>query len=176
MLSACETSSVRTVDLPGVRPGLEVPLPAEREPAPTDRVAVLGSDGEQELGVPDFVGRYLVVNFWASWCAPCRTEQPALNAVYERLGDEVAFLGVDLQDSVANGLGHVREFDVPYPSVFDRSNRYAAQYEGVGPRSIPSTIIIDPEGRVAVRLFGETWEEELTTLLTFLRTEDRATD
>lgn len=157
-----------------MRSGLEVPVSQERTPAPTGRVEVLGTDGEQVLGVPDFAGRYLVVNFWASWCAPCRTEQPDLNQAYEELGDEVAFLGVDLQDSVANGLAHVREFDVPYPSVFDRSNAYAAQYEGVGPRAIPSTIIIDPEGRVAARLFGATSKEELTTLLAFLRGEDRA--
>lgn len=164
----------RAVDIEGVRRGLTVPVTEAREAAPTARVAVLGEDG-RELGVPDFAGRWLVVNFWASWCAPCRTEQPELNDAHAALREDgVAFLGVDIQDSEANGLGHVREFEVAYPSLFDPSNAYAAEYRGVGPRAIPSTIVIDPEGRVAARLFGETTAEELTQLLAFLRDDGRA--
>lgn len=171
MLSACGASA-RTVDLPGVRSGLEVPVPAEREAAPVERVAVLGADGA-DLGVPDFAGQYLVVNFWASWCAPCRTEQPELNDAYEQLrADGVEFLGVDIQDSEANALGHLREFDVPYRSLFDPSNAYAAKYRGVGPRAIPSTIVIDPQGRVAARLFGATTAEELRAVVAFLQRDD----
>ena len=171
MLSACGDGGVRTVDLPGVRSGLQIPVAEQREPAPTERVPVLGEQ-QRELGVPDFAGDHLVVNFWASWCAPCRTEQPELNQAYEALRDQgVSFLGVDIQDSEANGLGHVREFDVPYPSLFDPSNAYAARYRGVGPRAIPSTIVIDPRGRVAARLFGATTAHELTSIITFLREE-----
>ena len=163
------------MDLPGVRSGLEVPVPTTRQPAPTQRVPVLGEE-DRELGVPDFSGDYLVVNFWASWCAPCRTEQPELNAAYHELRDDgVEFLGVNIgQDSKVNALGHLREFDVPYPSLYDPSNAYAAGYGGVGPRALPTTIVIDPEGRVAARLFGETGAEELTNLIAFLQDEDPA--
>lgn len=158
--------------IPGVRPGVTLPPPEERPLAPLDTAPVLGGDGE-ELGVGDFAGEVLVVNFWASWCGPCRAEQPELNDAareLEPLG--VAFLGVDLQESSeANGLAHEREFAIPYPSLYDPANAYASRYKGVGPRSIPTTILIDREGRVAARLFGATTATEVTALARLLADE-----
>jgi thiol-disulfide isomerase/thioredoxin len=167
LLVACSGSSAAAAcdeRIPGVRPGL-CPIPVEdREPAPTESVAVLGSEGE-ELSLADLRGRVVVVNFWASWCGPCRTEQPDLNDAYEALpDDEVTFLGVNIEDSSANALAHVREFDVPYPHLFDPNNAYASRYRGIGPRTIPTTLVIDAEGRVAARVFGLTTETELVVL------------
>lgn len=166
------TGTSETPRIPGVRPGVALPPPTERIAAPDDVAPVLGGDGE-ELGVGDFAGKVVVLNFWASWCGPCRTEQPELNEAADALpDDDVAFLGVALQESSeANALAHEREFDVPYPSLYDPANAYAARYKGVGPRSIPTTILIDREGRVAVRLFGSTTATEIMVLAEMLAEE-----
>jgi thiol-disulfide isomerase/thioredoxin len=148
----------------GVRPGVTLGTPDERPAAPTTAVQVLGED--RRLGLADLAGEVVVLNFWASWCGPCRVEQPELNAAFEAVqGEPVAFLGVAIQDSVANAQAHEREFEVPYPSLFDPDNRYAAEFAGVGPRSIPTTILIDRDGRVAARLFGTTTSLEVLALV-----------
>jgi thiol-disulfide isomerase/thioredoxin len=114
--------------------------------------------------VADHRGRLVVVNFWGSWCGPCRTEQPELNEVAHQLGDAAVFLGVNFQDAEADALAYQREFDVPYDSLQDRTGGYAARYGGIGPAAIPSTVLIDPEGRVAVRIFGSTSATEVAVL------------
>lgn len=177
LLSACTgtTSNAASCDpLPGVRSGL-CPVPVEdRRPAPDDaapqletgvRDALEAGDDVTELSVADFRGQVVVLNFWASWCAPCRVEQPDLNEAAQALpDDEVAFLGVNIEDTEPNALAHVREFDIPYPHLYDPRNVYASRYRGIGPRTIPSTIILDREGRVAVRIFGTVGTDELVVL------------
>jgi thiol-disulfide isomerase/thioredoxin len=172
-LTAC-SSGAAAERIPGVRPGIAIPPPAERVAAPEDAAPVLGEDGET-VSLADLRGRVVVLNFWASWCGPCRAEQPDLNEAHASLPpDEVAFLGVDIQDSEVNGLGHVREFEVPYPSIFDPASEYASRFEGVGPRSIPTTILIDQQGRVAARLFGTTNTTEVIVLAEMLLDEAAA--
>jgi thiol-disulfide isomerase/thioredoxin len=156
--------------IPGVRPGV-CPLPvAEREPAPDVTLPVLPSgaglaSGVTELSLADLQGRVVIVNFWASWCGPCRIEQPDLNAVHALLPDvEVVLIGVNIEDTEANALAHLAEFDVPYLSLFDPVNELAGQFSGIGARTIPTTLFLDIEGRVAARVLGLTDTREIVAL------------
>ena len=166
LLAGCSDAAPSGERIPGVRAGVTLPPPADRPPAPTDvDVQVLGAEEGTERSLADYDGTVVVLNFWASWCGPCRAEQPELNAAAAALADApVEFLGVNIDDTVPNAQAHEREFEIPYPSLFDPSAAYAAEFGGVGPRSIPTTILIDAEGRVAARLFGITDLVEVTAL------------
>ena len=156
--------------IPGVRPGV-CPLPvAERQPAPDVTLPVLQTDaaraaGVVELSLADLTGRVVIVNFWASWCGPCRIEQPDLNQVHDLLPDtEVVLVGVNIEDTEANALAHLTEFEVAYLSLFDPVNELAGRFSGIGARTIPTTILLDPQGRVAARLLGLTDTREIVAL------------
>ena len=91
--------------------------------------------------------------------------EPDLNAVDDLLPNtEVVLIGVNIEDTEANALAHLAEFDVAYLSVFDPVNELASRFEGVGARTIPSTVFVDPEGRVAARVLGITDAREIAAL------------
>lgn len=172
LAGACASGSAEE-RIPGVRPGIALTPPEERVDAPADTGPVLGRDGET-ISLEELEGKVVVLNFWGSWCGPCRAEQPDLNEAYRQLPeDEVAFLGVDVQEpSEVNGIAHEREFSIPYPSIYDPANEYTSLFKGVGPRSVPTTILIDDEGRVAVTLFGTTNTTEVLVLAEMLLEEE----
>ncbi len=130
--------------------------------------AVQGADahsGEDNVSLADLEGRVVVVNFWASWCGPCRVEQPDLNAAWELFpADEVVVIGVNIEDTRANALAHLEEYGVPYLSLFDPVNELAGRFSGIGARTIPTTLFLDTEGRVAARLLGLTDTREIVAL------------
>lgn len=162
---------------PGVTlPGRCIVAVEERPPAPTTALPVLG-DQSTTMSVQEFSGDVVVVNFWGSWCVPCRVEQPDFNEVHATYRDQgVSFLGVDVaENSETNGLAHQEEFSIPYPSLWDPPLDYAADFDVIGPQALPATVIVDPEGRVAVSFFGPSTEAELSAFLEQLLAESTAT-
>lgn len=94
----------------------------------------------------------VLVNLWASWCAPCRSEMPRLQNAYAGAGGRLAFLGVDTEDSAADAAAFLRLTGVKYPNVFDPSGTLARQ---IGTAGLPVTLVVDRTGKVAYRHFGE---------------------
>jgi cytochrome c biogenesis protein CcmG/thiol:disulfide interchange protein DsbE len=122
----------------------------ENTPAPDFELPSL--EGGEPIRLSSFRGDVVVLNFWASWCAPCRLEAPGLRRVSERYrGEGVRFLGVDYRDDDAAARAFVEEFRLKYPSVADPSGSLADDYGLIG---FPTTFIIDPEGTIRYRFVG----------------------
>ncbi|MFG1998803.1 TlpA family protein disulfide reductase [Spirillospora sp. NPDC048911] len=118
------------------------------------------------LQLADLKGKVTVVNFWASWCAPCRGEAPSLEQVYkENKAKGVEFVGVGFKDSRDNAKAFERKFKVTYPSLFDENGQITLAFRDVPPNAIPSTLILDRQGRVAARIVGATTYSKLSPLV-----------
>ena len=121
--------------------------------------AVSGTTLEgKPLSLSSYAGKVVVLNVWGSWCAPCRKEAPNLASAAKQLGtDDVAFVGVNTKDaSPEQGLAFQRRYDLPYPSLFDPSGRTLLAFNGtLVPSAIPSTVVLDAQGRVAASILGE---------------------
>lgn len=116
------------------------------------------TDRGETTGSADLVGSVAVLNFWYANCAPCRSEAPALEDVNQAYADQgVVFLGVNVRDSAARALGFAEEFGVTYPSILDDSgNEVQLAFAGDTPtNAVPTTLVLDTEGRVAARFSGE---------------------
>lgn len=134
---------------------------AERTGAPEVEGTTL--DGEQ-IALRDLRGP-VVINFWASWCGPCVKEAPALRNVAAAYKGRVSFIGVNVKDETAAAQNFEQDFKVPYPSWEDPAAAIAASFGGIGPSALPSTLVLDAEYRVAVRLFGSVDEPQLSSHL-----------
>jgi thiol-disulfide isomerase/thioredoxin len=112
----------------------------------------------KRVSLSDYAGKVVVVNVWGSWCAPCRAEAPMLADAARDLADrDVAFLGIDSRDpSTAAARAFVRRFRVPYPSIYDQRGSTLLSFRGtLTPNSVPSTVVVDRQGRVAASVLGE---------------------
>lgn len=148
----------------------QVIAPAERRPAPQVTGTTLD---DRPYRLSDHRGKTVVVNFWASWCAPCRAEAKALRQVYrDRKADGVEFLGIDVKDGKQNAKAFQRNIDPGYPSIYDQPGRLALAFrDTVPPNAIPSTIVIDRKARVAARVIGPVTHSTLDRLVARIAAE-----
>jgi cytochrome c biogenesis protein CcmG/thiol:disulfide interchange protein DsbE len=125
--------------------------------APTSPLPRLEGEGTGSL--TDYRGRWVLVNFWASWCEPCREEAPALERFQrEHAGPEFTVLGIDSRDLTSDGLGFVREFELTYPQLRDGDGSAAEDY---GTTGVPENFLVDPAGKVRLLVRGPISEEYL---------------
>jgi thiol-disulfide isomerase/thioredoxin len=113
-------------------------------------------------------GHPVVINVWGSWCPPCRAEAPDLEAASVALQDKgVAFVGIDTKDQdAAQALAFQKTFGISYPSVSDDGGRVLLALRGaVPPNAIPSTLVVDPQGRIAARISNTTTRTTLVDLV-----------
>ena len=111
----------------------------------------------------DLLGHVTLVNVWATWCDPCRREQPGLERLYRRYHDRgVDFLGINYRNDPAAARAWVDEFDVSYPSIVDRPGAFA---DDLGFLGLPDTYLVDRDGTIRYIAFGETTEQELRPLI-----------
>lgn len=118
-------------------------------------------DAGGAISTDDLAGQVYVVNFWYAGCPPCRVEAPDLEALYQEFADEqggagVPFVGVNIRDEAAQSLAFAEEFGVTYPSILDVEDgavrlAFAGQ---VAPTAVPTTLVVDAQGRVAARISG----------------------
>jgi thiol-disulfide isomerase/thioredoxin len=118
-------------------------------------------------------GAVVVLNFWGSWCSPCREEAPALGALARHFsGGDVRFVGVDIRDDSASAEAFMHTFRIGYPSLNDPADAIALDFSGtVPPAGIPTTLVIDRTGRIAARIVGTVSYNGLEALITQVRAE-----
>jgi cytochrome c biogenesis protein CcmG/thiol:disulfide interchange protein DsbE len=125
---------------------------SQRPPAPDLALPVLGGEGTRSLA--DLRGQVVILNFWASWCEPCKAEAPELERAQKRLEKDGAgtVLGVTFRDASHDSEAFVRRHGLTYPSVRDVNGKLAQEY---GTRALPETFIIDRQGRVVALSRGQ---------------------
>jgi len=148
---------------------------ADRVPAPTISGTTL--DGTP-LNIEKLRGKIVVLNAWASWCEPCKTELPVLVAEAAAADaahpSSVEFVGLDVNDTEPGAADRmVDRYNVTYPSIIDDGAKLLARIPGVPPEAIPSTVVIDRQGRIAARVIGEVKPGMLGPLLDELAAESR---
>jgi thiol-disulfide isomerase/thioredoxin len=142
----------------------QVPV-AEREILPPITGALLqgGNFDSRELR-----GMVVVYNVWGSWCAPCREEAPALRKLAKQTRpDGVRFIGINVRDNDASALAFERRYEIPYPSIRTGDSQDALLAFGpkLPPSAVPSTMIVDREGRLAARVIGKITYGTLSALM-----------
>ncbi|MDA3649066.1 TlpA family protein disulfide reductase [Saccharopolyspora indica] len=136
--------------------------------APDERGRVSGMAGEslleegKQLGLDDFKGQVVVLNIWGSWCGPCRAEADDLQAVQDKAGPKgVQVLGINVRDSRSAAVDFHRDRGLTYPSIYDPSGRSLLALRQFPRSTVPATIVLDRNHRVAAVFLTAMLESEL---------------
>lgn len=118
-------------------------------------------------------GKVVVLNYWASWCAPCQAEMPGFDKLYREIKAKgVQFFGIDNKDTRSGGTAFVKDNEISYPIVWDEETKTALQIgKGIPSQSLPFTVVIDRQGRVAAVYIGQVQAGDLQNALTGLIAE-----
>jgi cytochrome c biogenesis protein CcmG/thiol:disulfide interchange protein DsbE len=148
LIALCVAGSLAGIALVGQNSGA-AGLPAPM-PAPAFSLPVLGHSG-QKVALADYAGKPLIVNFFASWCEPCKKETPLLASFYRAERGRVAIVGLDENDGTGNAMSFTRADGVSYPVGFDPQLIAASAY---GVSGLPQTFFLDARHRIVDRVFG----------------------
>lgn len=117
-------------------------------------------------------GDVAVINFWGSWCGPCRVESPEFQQVYADVRDQgVSFLGVDVKDGDQQARAFVADKGITYPSIFDPRGEVTLAFRNFPPSAIPSTVLLDRNGLVAAVYLGTVAQDTLRGVIDVLLAE-----
>ncbi len=152
LLTGCAHDAAATGTVPA-----ENATTAPALPTVADELPAMDADGFRQL-IQQLRGTPVVVNYWASWCPPCKAETPLLVEAHRRLGHDVQFVGVDLQDFRPGARTFMHEEDVTYPSVFDSQNSIGLSFEVASP---PMTQFYDADGNVVATVHGQLSQDTL---------------
>jgi peroxiredoxin len=147
----------------GTPAGEVIPV-GERRSAPRFSGTLL--DGKA-FSSTELAGQVAVINFWGSWCAPCRVETPEFQQVFAEVRDRgVAFLGVAVKETDEQfPRAFVDRFGIEFPSLYDPSGEVALAFRNYPANAIPSTIVLDRQGRVAAVYTGAVARRDLRAVL-----------
>ena len=142
------------------------PLP-DRPPAPD--FVLMDMDGNQHQ-LSNYLGRVVIVNFWATWCPPCRAEMPSMQRAWEQLEKEgILMLGINVGEDEDTIFQFTANYPVAFPLLMDQDSKVINQWPV---RGVPTTFVVDPKGRIAYRAIGgREWDDpELLVLIRALQT------
>ena len=137
---------------------------------PADRKKVGDVTGERLEGgsfnLSSDAGKVVVVNFWASWCAPCQIETPQFDSVYRAYKDKgVDFVGIDFKDQRGKAQSFVKDNDISFPIVYDQQGKTALELGHLPSQGLPFTVLIDKQQRVAAVYVGSLTPKDLEPVL-----------
>jgi peroxiredoxin len=170
LLSACGSGGVSggsgSTNFVAGKDGIDTAAKSERQAAPDLSGKTI--DGKQ-LDTADYRGKVIVLNVWGSWCAPCRAEADNFVKVAEETADkDVQFIGINTRDtSTSPAVEFEKAHKVTYPSLYDPTGRLLLRFKKgtLNPQAIPSTLIIDRDGKIAARTLQPLSEEKLREML-----------
>ena len=121
-----------------------------------------------QVDLASYRGNVVVLNVWGSWCGPCQKEAPALQAASQALAPKgVKFLGINIREdgNRARAAAFERTYGITYPSLFDSTQYLLALRGVVAANAVPSTVVVDAQGRIAARISGATTKDTLVDLV-----------
>jgi cytochrome c biogenesis protein CcmG/thiol:disulfide interchange protein DsbE len=138
----------------------QVPFMLKGKPAPEFKLRTL--DARQEISLAQLRGKPVVVNFWSTWCGPCKMEHPVLEWGFREYGSQVQFLGSIFEDTEENARAFIRQHGSPFPQLVDPLSRLAVDY---GVAGVPETYFIDASGVIRDKHVGPIDPKTLATQL-----------
>jgi len=146
----------------------------QQDTSPAPDFAVLDAEGNERM-LSDYFGKPIVLNFWASWCPPCKSEMPDFQKLYLEQGTEVQFLMVDMVDgqreTMEKGKQYIEDKSYTFPVLFDTKQNAANTY---GVSSIPTSIFIDKDGNIVGEVQGAIKEETLRKGISLIVTDKQS--
>lgn len=119
-------------------------------------------DGKASISLASYRGTPVLVNFWATWCVPCKDEMPLLEAAHKKWGSKVQFIGIDRQDYKPDALAFAQNTHVTYPLAADPNATLDGAYRL---RGMPTSVFIDRNGRIVDRVTGPVTKSQLDDTL-----------